>query len=409
MKRLPWTLYRYLGRELIISFLFAEVVLTLIFMIIFGLKGVSKGLSVSIIYSWLSDSVWLTFFYTLPVSLLSASCFCYGRWVADREYTATAAAGISPLHLFMPQAAFASTLMGIAYAAHGTLLPYASYVQRDFSRYVYQQLESLGDQREGQIPIDQDSVVYFDEVRGGTKLRGLHIETSRKWKELAPDQPPPTEKDDTAAAKNIDDMLVPVVIKALRAEIQVIQAQDQIKLLLEGVEIRLADPQSAEERGTNLRFFRSWEGAQVGSLSLTFQPNQRARRAKDQPNTALLAEIAKLEQLAAPAELAAPARAAFLREAESLRSEYWERKAKVFSIFSFALLGFPISLVFRFRHRLMSLFVCFSIVALTYYPLLLSGETLAVQLGVPAGVAMMAGNYLLLAISLPLLGRVLLR
>ena len=90
-------------------------------------------------------------------------------------------------------------------------------------------------------------------------------------------------------------------------------------------------------------------------------------------------------------------------------SELWRRRAIALSFFTFAFLGFPLSVTFRHRHRLIPFFLAMILVIMVFYPLLLLGETLCISHQVPATLAMLSGNVVLLGIASFLTGRLLLR
>ena len=88
MRRLPWTLYRYIAREIYLGFVLSLGALSLLFMVISGIRGVSDNFSLRIIMPWIFESLGYSLYYTVPVSLLFAVTLGYGRLVADKEYTA---------------------------------------------------------------------------------------------------------------------------------------------------------------------------------------------------------------------------------------------------------------------------------------------------------------------------------
>ena len=53
MIKLPWTLYRYVGKELYLIFALSLLSLLVLFMIISGIRGVSEGFSLQIIMPWI--------------------------------------------------------------------------------------------------------------------------------------------------------------------------------------------------------------------------------------------------------------------------------------------------------------------------------------------------------------------
>ena len=123
----PRILFRYLFRELITIFGMCLLALSLLFMVVLGIQAVQGGYSLRIILPWIVESLAYSFYFTVPLSLLIASTLGYGRFVADREYTAAISSGISPLHLATPMLAIAGLACIVGFATQSTVLPNAHY------------------------------------------------------------------------------------------------------------------------------------------------------------------------------------------------------------------------------------------------------------------------------------------
>ncbi|MEM7262622.1 MAG: LptF/LptG family permease [Planctomycetota bacterium] len=423
MRRLPWRIYRYIGREIFMLFAVGLLALTLLYVIVIGLKGVSVDLPIGIVAVWVFESIGFSFFFTVPIALLLAGTLTYGRMVSDREYTAITASGMSPLQLFMPMALISGALGGLAHWTHGTVLPDAHFAQRDIASHLVKQIASLGDRFDGQIRIDEsDGLVYFDEVRDGKYLRGVHIQKKlpRESFDFSPDgtarQVDPENGEAEGAETPIEFRL-----EAGRATIEVDEETDKILLSLYDVDLKLANPDQKplfDKQGG----FSSWKSVRLNSYQVEFDSPKTERRRADLRNPQLMAEIeemrrendARKEQLPTVSNDEARQQLTkdieyFDRRIRKYEAEYWQRKALALSVFIFGFLSFPVSLVFRYRHRLSSLFIGVVLVIAIFYPLLLLGETLTVSLGFPAQVGLLLGNAALLAIALALTGKLLLR
>ena len=69
MRRVPWTMYRYVGRETLIVYLFSIATLSLLFMIVSGVRAVQEGFTLRIIMPWILESLGYSLFFTAPTYL----------------------------------------------------------------------------------------------------------------------------------------------------------------------------------------------------------------------------------------------------------------------------------------------------------------------------------------------------
>ncbi len=428
MKRLPWRIYRYIGRELAIIFVVGLSALTLLYMIVIGLKGVSTDLPLGIVAAVAFDSIGFSFFFTVPIALMLAGTLTYGRMVSDREYTAITAAGMSPLQLLVPMAGLCALVGALAFWTHGTVLPDAHFAQRDIARHLIQQIGNLGDRFDGNLPIDEDGgQVRFDEVREGRFLSGIHIRKKLPRSgfvfdtENATAEQVPAPSDGVGAAEEKPpETPVEMLLFAQRAVLEVDPETKRIVMTLFQVDLKLGEKQKAlfDQQGTPW----VWNSVRMSSYQVEFNPPKTERRRADLHNPDLQAEIdemittneerrAQLASLTDATEREEQSKVVdyFDQRIRKYKAEYWQRKALALSVISFGFLGFPVSLVFRYRHRLTSVFLGALLLITVFYPLLLLGETLCVQFSLPPALSMLLGNIALLAISLGLTGRLLLR
>ncbi|MCA8960102.1 MAG: LptF/LptG family permease [Planctomycetes bacterium] len=417
MRRFPWRLYRYFGFQIAATFAVAVTALTLLYYVVVGIQGVYRDLPIRIVLTWATASIGVSFFFTIPISLLVSGSLTYGRLVADREYTAVTSAGLSPLHFYVPMGILSSALAGIGALTHGTVLPDAHYAQRDLSRYVLPQIASLGDRFDEQLPVE-DGVVWFAEVRDGRYLRGIHVEKKfpRNHFRLFDDG---TARPDERANEDEDPRPpVTVILDAARGSIEVDADEELIRLVLTGVDMRVSslDSQPLSEVG------RAHETFRMDDLELEFSTPHTDRRRTDFRNPQLAEEIVRLAEEIdhERAKLATIPDAPSLEEQTKLveylvrtrqeyQAEYWRRKALAISILTFGFLSFATSFSFRYSHWLSALFYGALLVILVFYPLLLLGETLCAEVGMPAPVALLLGNAALLLVSMILCRRIILR
>ncbi len=431
----PRTLYRYLLRELLTIFGLGLLALSLLFMIVLGIQAVQGGYSLRIILPWIVESLPYSLFFTVPLSILVASTLGYGRFVADREYTAAVSSGLSPLHIAMPIIGISSVLCIIGLATQGTVLPDAHYKQRNITRYLVKQLEHLGDSKKGKLQIDkEDGMVYWDEIRGGRQLRGVHIEKRLPLGAISFGTTDGATVDGEEQTEN--PLPIPATfINASSAELLVDQRQELVSLSLFEVAVTYPNPDKGylfPEAGLT----KFHDRVHFNEITVQFPINEKTKRESDWTNSELVeklveyreklahfeAEVTRLapqkksdpeerELTEAEAEYAEAERwfSYYKRRVGKADSQIWFRRALALSFLAFGLLGFPLAITFRHHHKMVPFFAGIVLVVAVYYPLLLLGEALVKDQGLPASLCMMSGNVILLLISGYLGGRLLTR
>jgi lipopolysaccharide export LptBFGC system permease protein LptF len=427
------TLSRYLLRELVTIFGLSLVALSLLFLLILGIQAVQGGYSLRIILPWMVESLGYSCYFTVPLSLMVASTLGYGRFVADREYTAAVASGISPLSIARPMLLLAAALCVVGLATQGTVLPHAHYKQRNITRYLVKQLEHLGDSRKGKLQIDKEGgVVHWDEIEEGRYLKGVSIEKRIPLENFTSQvllaSSGPIEVPDAEP----DLPTPPTKIRAKRATLEVQDEEEVILFTLSQVQISLPEPQRGYlfPKAGITKYDRLID---LHEIELKFPINEKAKREGDWTNSELNRKSVEYRQLAEEAretvtslaahrppadpdrELSSEERAYeeaaasvryYERRIGKAKGEIWERRALALSIFTFGFLGFPISVAFRHRHKMVPFFIGVLLVIAVFFPLLLLGESLVKDQGVPAPFALMMGNIVLLLFGLLLTGRV---
>ena len=410
MTRLPWTIYRYLGRELLLTFLVCLASLSILFMIVSCFQAVHHNYSLRIVLPWVIDSSGYYMFFTVPVSLLFASTLVYGRFVADKEYTATASCGLSPLHVFMPVAILSLAITGIAFLTQGTVFPHANYKKRNIARYLLKELENLGQGWQRELPIE-DGRVYCD-YHDGAELRGVAIEKFV-----------PGIKVENEAGELVQ-LLEPIKIIAASATVSI--DSETGKLLLRLINVTVLFPHRDARREMlgekNMAIAQGWETARFNEWTIDFEINEKHRRAADKTTAVLQkerrehqAEIAKLraemqgvtdEEELGNLSMRVDVHTVGIRKADV---EIWLRRSLALSCFTFSFLAFPISLALRHRHRLQAFFLGVVTVVIFFYAPLPGCEWVVEHGLLPAPLAMMSGNLILMGIGAFLTGRLFVR
>ena len=424
MKRIPWLLYAYIGKELLVAVTLSLAALSLLVVIVFGFRAVSDGFDLKVVMPWILGCVGFSLYLTIPISLLFASTLVYGRLAADREYTALCASGVSPLQLYVPMAILSGAVTIAALASVGTVFAEAHYAQRNIARFLIKQLENMGAGQKrlfrfegGQVYCEQ---VFNKHLRGVTVKKEVDIE-KEQGQELDPNEEP---------------RVTTVTIDARYAEVTLDPESNKILLTLTDFQVSVPDTDSGflDEEANWHRFAKVMRAK--GTMTVEFDIAPKGKGVADRTNSELailsdeyaqnLADL-RVEKTELEAKLAAINDAGTRTQHEArivdvnnginwyqgrLRrfdSEVWKRRAMALAMLTFPLVGFPVSLTLRYRHRLVSFFFGNLIVMIVFHPLLVAGEALAEEGVLPAIVSNSMSNVVLGIIAMVLFGRLVWR
>ena len=405
MKKLG-VLDRYLLKDLALTTLFCQLILCVLVSIVFAMKAVSSGYSLGIVIPWLGDSLLYSMYFTTPMSVMAGCSLSYGKFVADREFTAAVASGISPSRLFLPMTILIIPILMMMMFTQSTLLPELQHRKQDISRFFVKQLENIGDGRKGQIPLDgEGGVIYWEEIRNGTDLKVVYIEKQLSVKGGAA-VPSKSSKDDTPPTK----------INAKRAKLSVDDSAGLIRLTLRDVSVVFPVNSSA----TGQRDFLDWdhESIEFDQFNVDFPISSRNRRLNDLPTAELVDRLVEIEGEVGEIDrsLATLASIEEKRKEESRKSglirairrgetEIWRRRAMAMAVLTFAMIGAPLALLLRTPQKLVPFF--FSLLAIlgVFYPLTYGGVQLSRATGAPAWITVLSGNYILLAMAIGMILR----
>ena len=401
---------RYLLKDLTVSSIFCQMVLSILVSIVFSMKAVSSGYSLGIVIPWLGDSLLYSLYFTVPLSVMAGCTLSYGRFVADREYTASVASGISPIRLFLPMFLLVAPVMLGLLLTQSTLLPELQHRKQDLSRFFIKQLENIGDGRKGQIPLDeQGGVIYWEEIRKGTDMSMVYIE-----KQL--------DAQGGSAIPSLADIdeKPPTTILADRAKLSIAENKAVIRLTLRDVQVMY--PVNRSEDGT--RDLLNWDHEKINfdQFNVDFPINSSKRRQNYLPTADLISLMdgKKSELDTVEAMLNVPSdpdtkralqseKKALTRSLRRGDTEIWRRRAMALAVLSFALLGSPLALLLRTNQRLVPFFFAVLAVLAVFYPLTYGGIQLSRATGAPAWITVLSGNYALILVSLGLIFRLRLR
>ncbi len=405
MKKLG-VLDRYLLKDLVLTTLFCQLILCVLVSIVFAMKAVSSGYSLGIVIPWLGDSLLYSMYFTTPMSVMAGCSLSYGKFVADREFTAAVASGISPSRLFLPMTILIIPILLLMMFTQSTLLPELQHRKQDISRFFVKQLENIGDGRKGQIPLDgEGGVIYWEEIRNGTDLKVVYIEKQLSVKGGAA-VPSKSSKDDTPPTK----------INAKRAKLSVDDSAGLIRLTLRDVSVVFPVNSSA----TGQRDFLDWdhESIEFDQFNVDFPISSRNRRLNDLPTAELADRLVELEgeigeidrSLATLASVEEKnkeesRKAGLIRAIRRGETEIWRRRAMALAVLTFAMIGAPLALLLRTPQKLVPFF--FSLLAIlgVFYPLTYGGVQLSRATGAPAWITVLSGNYILLAMAVGMILR----
>ncbi|MGB1809911.1 MAG: LptF/LptG family permease [Planctomycetota bacterium] len=405
MKKLG-VLDRYLLKDLALTTLFCQLILCVLVGIVFAMKAVSSGYSLGIVIPWLGDSLLYSMYFTTPMSVMAGCSLSYGKFVADREFTAAVASGISPSRLFLPMTILIIPILLLMMFTQSTLLPELQHRKQDISRFFVKQLENIGDGRKGQIPLDgEGGVIYWEEIRNGTDLKVVYIEKQLSVKGGAA-VPSKSSKDDTPPTK----------INAKRAKLSVDDSAGLIRLTLRDVSVVFPVNSSA----TGQRDFLDWdhESIEFDQFNVDFPISSRDRRLNDLPTAELVDRLVEIEgeigeidrSLATLAKIEEKKKeesrkAGLIRAIRRGETEIWRRRAMALAVLTFAMIGAPLALLLRTPQKLVPFF--FSLLAIlgVFYPLTYGGVQLSRATGAPAWITVLSGNYILLAMAVGMILR----
>jgi len=316
--------------------------------------------------------------FLLPLSLLIAVVFVYGRAAADHEITTLKASGIHPYRVVLPGVLIALLLVGVGLEVENYWAPWALYQQRR----IPEQQEGLKTLLERRMARGETMVQFGDRSEGrsiswkefeitdaGVELKNVLLE---QQEEPRPGDARPRE---------------PVKVHAERAVVSFDERQRRIVLRLVRPQV-LAGP-AREARQDEL------------VLSYPLDSESSRTRLKFQTGPELLALAARAEE---SVELGGEQQSLLRRfERDEVVGRIHERLSRAATPIVFLLLGVPLALVFRSGNRLVAFLLASLIAMFVYYPTERLANVLMSQRLAGPVVACWSDDFLLAAIGAGLL------
>jgi lipopolysaccharide export system permease protein len=317
--------------------------------------------------------------FLLPLSLLIAVVFVYGRASADNEITTLKASGIHPYRVVLPGLLLALLFAGAAVEVENFWAPRALYRQRRIPEQA-QGLKSLLEQRLAR----NERALQFGDKHDSYLLQWEASELTQDGLVLKPvlleKQTAPKPGED--AHKN-----EPSVIRAARAVASFDAQESEIAL-------RLYDPEVLSGPGREFR-------QEMVTLTFSLNADDSRTRLKFQSGPELFALAQRgREQV----ELGGKKYSLLRRyETEEVEGRLHERFARAATPIVFLLLGVPLALIFRSGNRLVAFLLASLIAMFVYYPTAqIANVLMSRRLATPL-IACWSGNVLLALIGIGLL------
>jgi lipopolysaccharide export system permease protein len=374
---------RYVMRDTLIMF-FVAIVVTISLMTLFGgvQEGLRNNLPPDVIARVMPYLVPETLRFVTPACLLIGVCGVFGRMAASNEIVALKSLGINPLSVIWP-----------------TLL--VSFVLSLFTFWMYEVCAVWSRPNVRRIAVESIERVAYSVLRGSKAFRanGMSI--------VVRDVVDRTLVQATITVDRRGDT-PPVALTADRVQLRADPEEGVLRI--ECYHGSIETPEQGQfvfphefVFGLPAQRIGGPDGLLPAALATRAIPGQIERE---------IQAVAELEQRlsAPPAGRNPPAiendldhhRLRLFR----LQAEVPRRLANGLACTCFALIGIPAAIWWRSANLLSTFFLCFLPILLVYYPLLITGETLAKNGFVPElsvwianGVLMAAGGYLLWRIT----------
>lgn len=379
--------------ELLLNAVFTFLVITTIALLgiapiaLYRLPGMGFGLYLHYVSYLLVQAL----SYLLPLTMLIAVVFVYGRAAADHEVTTLKASGIHPFRVLVPGLLLALLIGFACVEVEASLGPSAIYqlrampasqatLQPLIERAIAERQKSLSfDDREGSITISWVSAEVPD--RGGAILSGILFEQEPKRAATHGQTVAPVADDER------------IMISAREARVHFDERYHEVKLVL------------TDAKGLTGRL----RGSEREMIELTIPVGDQLERSR-----LLFLSLGELFALRARsvATVDVDGEAQPLLRAyapEEVEGRIQERFARAASPLAFLLLGFPLALVFKSGNRMVAFLIVTLIGLFVYYPTCLLSDTLLRQNLVGPIAACWSGNVLIASIGVLLLAFVVRR
>ena len=388
-------LFRVIFWELLRVFLLSVTGLTGLFVVAGVVQQSSQlGLGISQIMRIIPLIVPSSLPYTIPATVLFASCVVYGRIAHDNEAVVLKAAGVDLLALLSPAITLGIIATVVTFSLSYQIIP---ETQREL------QMELLRDPEEmfynvlkrermyrGSAGVAWD--VYVEEVKD---RRLLNVVAKRRAKDYTPTEPKYQQVARTKEARLIIDTVKDkIAIDSRGWKIDGDNLRGEIELR-EPPEIGLPDRFRKESLKNDFKVRSTaidWENLRVYASEWYADARKAYEKSdalRDDPamEPQLTAEE-RLKQIQHYREVGK----FYDRTARTLELEFYMRPALAFGCLCFAVIGCPVGLWANRADYLSTFVICFLPTIVIYYPILLSGGGMARDGSIPLPVGVWTAN-----------------
>ena len=368
MKRL----HRYLLSELLQNAALTVVaILAIFFMVALALVlGTSRteGVPFLLVLRHTGFKALSTLYLTLPLTVLTACIFTYGRARSDGEFTAMRVAGIHPWQSIIPAIVLGASCTFALCWLEGSAMPAAHF--------------------RGRVELERDLLANLEGLLKRKDKRIVDKSWSAMWKTLHQDE------DGHIVLGDLQLIILDKDDRSFTERIRAARAKPRLDTVANALSLGLEEITRENSSG---QIFQASEFTVMLHLE-SLGAERKRKRESDCTYEELLTRSRRYASQAAIAE-DGKQREKLQEKSREYAAEYHMRIAFSFSAVLFAFLGSALGLWRGTGNRAVVFMTGFLLVVCLYYPLEMVGRWLAVDLAVPAGGAMWIGNGVLLALS----------
>jgi lipopolysaccharide export LptBFGC system permease protein LptF len=368
MKRL----HRYLLSELLQNASLTVVaILAIFFMVALALVlGASRteGVPFLLVMRHTGFKAVSTLYLTLPLTVLTACIFTYGRARSDGEFTATRVAGIHPWQSIVPAIVLGATCTLALCWLQGDAMPSAHF--------------------RGRVELERDLIANLEGLLKRKDKRIVDKSWSAMWKTL---------RQDEAGHIVLGDLQLIILDtddRSLTETIRAAWAKPRLDTIANTLSLELTDLTREDPSGQRFQ-------ASQFSVTLHLESLGAERKRKRESDCTYEELLTRSRRYADRALMVGDkkARATLGEKSREYAAEYHMRIAFAFSAVLFAFLGSALGLWRGTGNRALVFMTGFLLVVCFYYPLEMAGMWLAVDHSVPPAGALWIGNGVLMALS----------
>ena len=368
MKRL----HRYLLSELLQNASLTVVaILAIFFMVALALVlGTSRteGVPFLLVMRHTGFRAVSTLYLTLPLTVLTACIFTYGRARSDGEFTAMRVAGIHPWQSIVPAIVLGACCTLALCWLQGDAMPSAHF--------------------RGRVELERDVLANLEDLLKRKDKRIGNESWGAAWEKLV------KGPDGHIILRNLELVIVDKGDKSKKKRILAALARPRLDTVAKTLSLELTDLTREDPSGQRIQ-------ASQFSVTLHLESLGADRKRKRESDCTYEELLTRSRHYADGALMAGDekARAKLGEKSREYAAEYHMRIAFAFSAVLFAFLGSALGLWRGTGNRALVFMAGFLLVVCLYYPLEMAGMWLAIDHSVPPAGALWIGNGVLVVLS----------